>query len=584
MIREISIQNIALIDDLTISFDEGFNVLTGETGAGKSIIIDSVNLALGERADRELIQTGKDFARVELLFSLPDADRINGILEDFGITPEEDGTLLLMRELTSQGKNLCKVNGRSVTLSMLREISRHLVDVHGQHHHQSLLSPESHIDILDRFGGTELAELKSELRHAYLSWQDIKKEISKILGWNKDGERRRDILKYQIDEIVKASLKPGEEDTLRKERTILLNAEKIATIVNDAYNALYTGGRGTLPILDGLAEVVSQLRSIQDIDQTLDDIAGRLENLQYTMEDSIQDLRVYRDSFEYDPDRLEQIESRLNEILVLKRKYGSTIEDILKLKAEMEAELDAIDNSQERLEALYKENDVHYKKVLRLCEKTTGMRKKCAAFLEKELTKELAYLNMNKTVFKVNIVSPDYNAGEDAEITGVTENGCDTVEFLISPNPGEPLKPLSKIISGGEMSRVMLAFKSILGELDEIPTMIFDEIDVGISGRTAQKVAEKIGSIARNRQVICVTHLPQIASMADCHFVIEKTVTNGHTRTNVTKLNLAERKYEIARMIGGSNLTPISLEHAGELIESALQHKESSMQNISQSR
>lgn len=573
MIREISIQNIALIDELTISFEEGFNVLTGETGAGKSIIIDSVNLALGERADRELIQTGKDFARVELLFHLTD-DRMDETLIEYGILPEEDGSLLLMRELSIQGRNLCKVNGRSVTLTMLREITRHLVDVHGQHQHQSLLTPESHVEFLDRLGGSALEEIKSELRKAWSAWHATKNEIHKLQGWNENGERRRDILRYQIEEIEGAALRPGEEEAIRKERSILAHAEKIATSVAEAYEILYSGDGNTSSVIDGLSGVVSQLNLIQGIDDNLDTIIEGLESLQYTLEDSVQELRSYRDSFEYDPERLEELDERLEILLSMKRKYGATVEDVIQLKTELESELDMLENSQKNMDELQKQSRKQYLGVLKTCRILSQKRKKVAKFLEQQLTKELADLNMDRTLFQVNMSSHDNAAAEEVEITGITRNGYDEVEFLISPNPGEPLKPLAKIISGGEMSRLMLAFKTILGDLDEIPTMIFDEIDVGISGRTAQKVAEKIGGISRNRQVICVTHLPQIASMADCHFVIEKMLSEEHTRTNVSKLDIQERKEEIARMIGGNKLTSLSLEHAGELIKSAIQQKE----------
>lgn len=574
MIREISIQNIALIDELTISFDSGFNVLTGETGAGKSIIIDAVNLALGERADRELIKTGKDYARVEILFDLgKNQERINRILSDYGISPEEDGCLLLMRELNNQGRNLCKVNGRLVTLSMLRGISRHLVDVHGQHQHQSLLNPESHIEFLDRLGAKDVKEIKNELAQTWSSWQKIKKEIDKIKELNRDSERRKDILRYQIDEITKAELKPSEEEIIQKERAILYNAERIANIINNAYKALYTGDTQIPSVLDSLAEIVSTLYDIQGFDEELDVIINRLESFQYDLEDAVRELRAYRDRFEYDPTRLASLDARLDTILTMKRKYGETIEDILKLRDEMESELDMLENSQERLKTLEEEYAKMYKIILQKCRNLSAIRRKWAKFLEKRLTEELNDLNMSKTVFKVSISNPDKAMAEEIPIQGITANGYDKVEFLISPNPGEPLKPLAKIISGGEMSRLMLAFKNIIGDLDEIPTMIFDEIDVGISGRTAQKTAEKIGSISRNKQVICVTHLPQIAAMADCHFVIEKVISEKHTRTLVTRLNLEDRKAEIARMIGGSSLTQLSLDHAGELIEAALSFK-----------
>ncbi|MBE3101873.1 MAG: DNA repair protein RecN [Firmicutes bacterium] len=573
MISQITIKNIALIDELTIHFDEGFNVLTGETGAGKSIIIDAVNLALGERADRELIQTGKDYARVELLFSLINSLKVNELLSGYGIDPESDGSLLLMRELTNQGKNVCRINGRTVTLSMLKEVSSYLVDIHGQHQHQSLLNPESHITFLDRLGGTALDTSKIKLREIYGIWQGIRKEINKIIGLNKDGERRKDILQYQIEEIQKAQLISGEEENLRKERAVLIHAEKITNTVNNAYQELYTGHTGIPSLSDSLAKIINSMQGVQNIDDSLDIILKQLEGLQYQLEDSVLHLRAYKDDFEYDPDRLEIIESRLELMHNLKRKYGSTVDEVLLFKENMEDELYLLENSQEKLESLQQQYKSIYKDILKQCADISGIRKRCAKAFEKELLMQLSDLNMEKTKFNVSIETPIFNNNEEPDVTGISNDGYDRVEFLISPNPGEPLKPLAKIISGGEMSRVMLAFKTILGDMDEIPTMIFDEIDVGISGRTAQSVAEKIGAISRGHQIICITHLPQIASMADNHFIIEKVTLNDHTRTMVSRLELPGRQQEVARMIGGASLTPLSLEHAGELIKSAIIHK-----------
>ncbi len=582
MIHEISIRNIALIDDLTISFEKGFNVLTGETGAGKSILIDSVNLALGERADRELIQTGKDHARVELLFSMV-TGKANEILKSYGIEPESDGTMLLMRELTVQGRNICRINGHSVTLSMLRSVSRHLVDVHGQHQHQSLLSAESHIDYLDRLGGDELASQKEDFQKAWHSWKLIQKEINKIINRNKDGETRKDFLKYQIDEIEQASLKPGEEEELRKEREVLIHAEKIIQAVTDAYQQLYSGENVAPSITDQLGKVLDQLHTVEAFDESLGPVLPPLENIQYSLEDVILNLRAYKERFEFDPLRLENIETRLGEIQDVKRKYHGTAEEVLERKKQMESELEEIEESHGRLESLQKNYQSTYQTVLAKCRKLSHTRMRCAKFLESGLARQLADLNMEKTQFRVSFTTPDPTSLATPDPTSlvtpdaadITENGYDKVEFQISTNPGEPLKPLAKIVSGGEMSRVMLAFKTILGDLDEIPTMIFDEIDVGIGGRTAQSVAEKIRAISKSRQVICVTHLPQIASMADGHYVIEKKVTGNHTRTLVSRLGPEDRKKEIARMIGGSSLTPLSLQHAGELIESASQPKNS---------
>ncbi len=569
MIKHILIKNIALIDELSIEFYDGFNVLTGETGAGKSIIIDSVNLALGERADRELIKSGQDYARVEVLFSLSNPSKVNEILSSYGIEPEPDGSLLLMRELTVQGKNVCRINGRTVTLSMLREITRHLVDIHGQHQHQYLLDPESHIDFLDKYCGPVLDAPKQQLADTYDQWLNVRREISRIEGINKDGVRRKDILIYQINEINNAHLRPGEEEELRKERTLLMHAEKIMHAANESYVILYTGKQGSPSVSDKLAEAVSLIKAVENIDDSLDSIAAQLENVQYTLEDVVMRLREFKDRFEYDPYRLEEIEERLQLIQNLKRKYGSSIEEILRFKAELENELSLIENSEERLAALKSQSDALFSSLLRSCKEVSNIRKQKAKELEKELVIHLCDLNMDKTRFQISIQTPDA-ADIDNMSSSMTKNGFDKVEFLISPNPGEPLKPLAKIISGGEMSRVMLAFKTLLADIDEIPTMIFDEIDVGVSGRTAQKVAEKIGTISKGHQVICVTHLPQIASMADNHYLIEKVTKNNQTKTLVSKLEQLGRQKEIARMIGGSEITKLSLDHAGELINNAV--------------
>jgi DNA repair protein RecN (Recombination protein N) len=574
MIQQLSIENIALIDQLNLEFDNGLNILTGETGAGKSILIDAVNLALGERADRELIQTGKDAARVEILFSLKDNHKINNLLNEYGILPEEDGSLLLMRELTIQGRNTCKINGRNVTLSMLREISRHLVDIHGQHQHQSILNPESHLSLLDRLGGREIEQVKEQLGKYYRRWREIMRETKKITGSEWDVERQKDLIRYQIDEISKVNPSAGEEESLRRERTVLIHAEKIIHTISEAYQDLYTGSSALPSASDILGKICAKLSQISDYDDGLKDITDILDEVRYRLEDAISKIREYKDFFEYDPYRLDAIENRLEQLNSLKRKYGKTIEEVLQYQTELMKELQELENSSERLEQLQNEKLRLYSHLVELCRKLSKKRREMAVCLEKELVEHLKSLNMEKTKFTVNLINPEL-AGEglDPNNSTITENGYDTVEFLISTNPGEPLKPLTKIVSGGEMSRIMLSFKTIMGDMDEIPTLIFDEIDVGISGRTASRAAEKLGCISKNHQVICVTHLPQIAAMADAHFSIRKTTETNRTRTTVKRLNFQERQSELARMIGGENLTRLSLDHASELITQAENQK-----------
>ncbi|MFA7163586.1 MAG: DNA repair protein RecN, partial [Eubacteriales bacterium] len=500
-------------------------------------------------------------------FTIASKSPVNKILEEFGITSEPDGSLLLVRELTVQGKNLCRVNGRTVTLTMLRELTKHLVDVHGQHQHQYLLNTESHIDFIDQFGKNELDKEKSLLKEKYHEWKKIEKEIKRIKGINKDGVRQMDLLLYQINEISEANLALDEEENLKNELNLLLNAEKVINSTNCAYQNLYTGSMDNPSIMDKLAEVIKQLETAKEIDKSLEDIVMQLNNMQFTLEDVTIMLRDYKDNLNHEPSRIEEIEERLQQIKNLKRKYGNSIREILDFKDKLEAEYQMLEDSQSKLEKLESECNRVYTEVLTQCKKISNIRRQYAKKLEKDLVKQLKDLNMNEARFSVLVQEADLDS--DQSNLYITENGYDTVEFLISANPGEPLKPLAKIISGGEMSRVMLALKTILGDKDQVPTMIFDEIDVGISGHTAQKVAEKIGKISKQHQVITVTHLPQIASMADRHFEIHKVVKKEQTNTQVTELTYEERIRTIARMLGGVKITDLSLGHARDLIESA---------------
>ena len=549
MLMHLSVRNIALIDQINIDFSEGLNILTGETGAGKSIIIDAVNLVLGERADRDLIQTGKDYALVEALFDVTNLQQINGLLEEYGIESEEDETLLLMRELSVSGKNVCRINGRIVTLSVLKSVSRHLVDIHGQHQHQSLLSIEQHRELLDMLGGEAIAKTKEEVRHLYNRWKKIQKEIDKISGIGMDGERRKDILTYQINEIESVNLSP------EKKRNWLVNdlnwqMEKKSLIYLTQLIMIYTGSNTYPSVSDLMARSSSDLMKIAELDTELSELSHRLESLQYQLEDIIFEIRDYRDSFHYDPYRLDEVDKRLDIIRALKRKYGSSISEIFLYLKNIKEELEVLENSQELLDELIKEEEKALSQLLETCGTLSDLRKETAKIFEKELLSQLKELGMDKSSFSVNIERPD-DILDTSKIKGrLTAKGYDSVEFMISTNPGEPVKPLSKIISGGEMSRIMLAFKTIFAQVDNIPTLIFDEIDVGIGGRIAHVVGEKMGSIAHSRQVICITHLPQIAAMADIHYKIEKRYIDQHTRTTVRKLDDSKRVEEIANMTG----------------------------------
>ncbi len=573
MLMHLSVKNLALIDQIHLDFDKGLNILTGETGAGKSIIIDAVNLVLGERADRDLIQTGKDSALVEAIFSVADQPNIGEILNEYGIEPEEDGTLLLMRELSINGKNLCRINGRIVTLSILKNVSRYLVDIHGQHQHQSLLSVDQHRELLDMLGGERISSIKERVLGIYSNWQQMRKKIENLSGMGMDGERRKDILSYQIDEIESANLDENEEQELIQERSILANGEKIINIINSVYQDIYSGSNVYPSASDLLGRCSADLGQIAHLEPTLTSLNSKIETLLYQLEDVAFEIRTYRDQFQYDPYRLDEVEKRLERIRTLKRKYGASISDILSYLKDIKEELQTLENSQELLENLINEERVLFDQLLDASHKLSSTRKEVATYFEEQLLDQLAELGMDKSSFNVAIDSVSHVSDSEEVRRRLTPKGYDIVEFMISTNPGEPVKPLSKIISGGEMSRIMLAFKTILAQLDDIPTLIFDEIDVGISGRIAHVVAEKMGSISRSRQVICVTHLPQIAAMADNHYKIEKQYSDHHTRTTVSRLDEKGRQEEIARMTGGKSLSKANLEHSLELIRMAQEFK-----------
>lgn len=576
MLMHLSVKNLALIDQIDLDFQEGLNILTGETGAGKSIIIDAVNLVLGERADRDLIQTGKEYALVEAIFSLKGQRHIEPILSEYGIALEEDDSLLLMRELSTNGKNICRINGRIVTLSILRNISRYLVDIHGQHQHQSLLRVEQHRELLDMLGRDKIDLAKEKVEGIYNNWHQVRKKIKELSGVGMDGERRKDILAYQIDEIENANLSEDEEEKLSQERTILINGEKIINNINSIYQDIYSGSNTYSSASDLLGRALSELDQIAHMDPQLDELYKRMETLVYQLEDVVFEIRSYKDEFDHDSYRLEEIEKRLEIIRSLKRKYGADIGEIFIYLEGIKDELQTLENSQELLDELIKKEEELFHALLDASHTLSKLRKETSGYFEQQLMDQLKELGMDKSSFRVNIESPDNIADASTTRAKLTANGYDMVEFMISTNLGEPVKPLSKVISGGEMSRIMLAFKSILAQVDNIPTLIFDEIDVGISGRIAHVVAEKMDRISRSRQVICVTHLPQIAAMADNHYRIEKRYEDDHTKTLVIRLDERGRQEEIARMTGGKILSQASLEHSQELISMAGAFKEKS--------
>ncbi len=570
MLLELAIQNFALIDKLTVRFNEGLNILTGETGAGKSIIIDAVNMAIGERADKNYIRTGTDKATIQILFQSTNPE-LKSLLSDQDIDLEDDHTLILTREIYSSGRSVCRINDRAVTLSTLKEVSKYLIDIHGQHEHQSLLYPENHIEILDSFGEQDTMTLRKRIDEKYHTLKGLKEKLSSLFGNSLERERKVDLLSFQINEIDQAQLKKDEIEQLAVEQQLLSNSEKIYHVMAKAYEILYNGTEIYPSVLDGVGNIVGEMDHYKDLDKNIADIFSVLQECQYKMEDVSRDIRNYRDHIDFNPQALEQIEKRLDQINNLKRKYGKDIEEILAYRQSIYDELEDIKNSETIIAELNEQIQTLQDELLNLSLLLRKSRKEIASKLEKRITEELISLNMEKAAFRIHFIESVDRHGN----VHFTSKGIDRVEFMISTNAGEPLKPLSKIASGGEMSRIMLALKAILAKNDNIPTLIFDEIDTGISGRTANIVGEKLANISQTHQILCITHLPQIARMADTHFYIEKVSTDEKTLTNLRHLQKKERITELGRLLGGAAITDLTLKHAKEMLNSSTDYKKS---------
>lgn len=558
MLSKLVIENVALIDRLNMEFASGFNVMTGETGAGKSIIIDAVNLALGERASRELIKSGKDKAKVEATFENISNKKIDAILEENSIESQTDGSLMLCREVSASGKSVCRVNGTVVPLAVQKRISDALVDIHGQHEHQALLDPETHVDFLDAFAGEEADALKSEVRQ--IAAQHARLAAMRHEGFMSEAERERelDILSFQINEITAAGIASGEEEALNSEKKLLANAETIALALNEA-NVCLSGDDNELSgALSAVKEAQRQLLAIEKYNNEYEETAKRLLDIYYNLEDCAFSIRDNEAKVQADPQRLNQIEERLELLSHLKRKYGGTIEAVNEFLDNSRARLDTITSMEARREKLEKELLACEKLYAQRAKKLTSVREKAAKRLVTELTEQFKKLGLTRARVEVNIECDDYSS--------VREMGADTVEFMLSANPGEPLKPLAKVASGGEISRIMLAFKAIFAKLDCVGTMIFDEIDTGISGAAAATVGEKMLEIASGAQVICITHLPQIAALADIHFMVKKETDGKSTSVSVAPLEREERVKSIADMMDGGSGSEHGREHSLELI------------------
>lgn len=552
MLSNLQIENIAVIKSASIDFENGFNVMTGETGAGKSIVIDSLNAILGERTSRELIRSGSDSASVCAEFQNV-GDNVKNELEKLGI--EKDDTLIVSRKLTPDGKNVCRINGMPATVSMLKALGVQLVNIHGQLDNQSLLSPETHCSFIDKLAGSgrELNEFK-ELYSLYIKKENELKSLNTDVN---EKNRRLDILNYQIEEIQKADIRLGEKDELTEKLGFLRNAEKILDLLHTAYAAL--NGDGEMPgAADVAADAASKLLSAADYSSDFTETANGVNDAAMNLSAYTEELRDKIYSLDYDPNETERAEERLDVIYRLSQKYGDSEEDILAYLENAEKERDALSFSDERAEQLRAETEKAYNEALAAAKKLSEIRIEAGKKFSADVERELAFLDMPSVKFIVND-----SVGE------LYENGIDNIEFLLSANAGEEPKPLSKIASGGELSRIMLAIKCVLSELDDIDTLIFDEIDSGVSGRAALKIAAKMKELSKTHQVICVTHLAQIAAFADEHKLISKEEKDGRTYTCIASLDYNGRKYELARIMGGLTVTQSILNSAEELLSSA---------------
>ncbi|MEW5784903.1 MAG: DNA repair protein RecN [Bacillota bacterium] len=565
MLHELRVSNYALIEDLSLTLTRGLNVLSGETGAGKSIVIGAINLLLGERASTEQVRRGEEAALVEGIFdpATAPAEELCALLEGAGIEPGDE--LIIAREVSLGGRSVARVHGRTVPIAFLKDLGQMLVDLHGQHQHQSLLRPEAQLELLDSFGGEVVLAARSAAAALYRQRQQRKQELAALGSDSAERERRIDILAFQMQEIEKAALKSGEEDELIKQEKVLAHAEKLRAIVARAYGEIYAGDDGSA--VQAAFDVLNSNRGALDeaahIDESLAPLVELLESAAAQIEEVSLELRDYQSKIEFEPAELVAVQERLNLIRGLKRKYGQTVEDVLTFAAATGEELERLKNSETVALQLEQEIAGLERQLAEACAALRSRRQECAAALERLLEEGLHEVALPGARFRVAFT----------ERETVTIRGADQVEFMFSANPGEAVKPLAKIISGGEMSRVMLVLKTILARQDRIPTLIFDEVDAGIGGATVQAVAEKLALLGRHHQVICVTHSPQIAAMADNHILLFKEQSGERTLTRGMKLQETRRREEIARMLDGAGIDAIGLQHVDSLLERARRFK-----------
>ena len=554
MLVVLNIKNFALIQELSVEFGAGFNILSGETGAGKSILIDTIDYVLGGKFSKDLIRYGEDKTYVEAIFDIEN-DEIYTLLNDLNI--EADELLVVSRETTISGKSIIKVNGKTIVLSQLKKIREKLLDIHGQHQNQSLLSKGTHILYLDEYNSENISPLLEQFEIFKNRYSEIEDKINELKG-NEDREKLLDYIKFQIEDIEKAKLKPGEEEDLREQYNILANAEKISSSLINSYNYLNNNPQGN-SVLELLSKVISELSHSEMHLEKIKDKRVQVEEAYYLLEESTRDIRDIANEVYYDENELAAINERIYEISLYKKKYGDSIDEILKFLEKLKNQYDEFINSEEIILKLKKELSVIEKEMKDIGLKLHEFRCMSAKDLEVRIKEELSYVGLEKAIINIAV-----NLSEEAN-----SRGYDDVQFLISANPGEPLKPLEKVLSGGELSRIMLALKCVFVDKDKIPTLIFDEIDTGISGAIGKRVGEKMYQVSVKHQVLCITHLPQIAALSDNHYFVSKKVENGKTFTQIRMLNEEDKVCEIAKMIGGDNLSDVAIDNSREMVKLA---------------
>ncbi len=555
MLESLHVKNLALIDEQEVSFCGGMNILTGETGAGKSIIIGSINLALGAKADKELIRTGADYALVELIFSLNEQQCLK--VREMEL-PVEEGNMLILQRKIMPGKSICRVCGESVSASQLKKLSGCLLDMYGQHEHQSLLKPSAYKGMLDDYIGEKAAQLKAQLKEQLSEYKRIKEELEEQSSDQEERARQLRLLEFEVSEIEAAALQPLEDEQAEKKYRRLVNSKKIKEVVYMVHGL--TGYEEENSAGAAVGYALRELKSISGADEEAEPLIEQLTDIDDLLNDFNRSMADYRDSLEFDEEEFVMLEERLNVLNHLKSKYGNTIEEVLRAQEEKQKAIDKLNHFDEYMEQLSAKEKQKKKEILKLCSQLSGLRSQSAEPLSGKLKEAMIDLNFLDVEFSISVVPEEEH---------FTSEGYDQVEFFISTNPGEAKRPLWQIASGGELSRIMLAFKSVFADRDETDTLVFDEIDTGISGKTAWKVAGKLGELSKDHQIICITHLAQIASMADAHFLIEKSVKEERTTTDIRELSPEESLNELARLLGSGEMTKAVLENAREMRENA---------------